>query len=171
MFIGAVSNQMFAQIQKGDYSIGAAASLIVPTGDFSSKTVNGVNTTHGTGFGISAIGKYGLSDFLTIVGDFGWNATSQESKYVASPKKAAALKSEASAPDGNYNYFNFTAGLRANVSFLYGEVRAGYYTGDLGGFGFVPAIGAEFGKFDVQANYTFVNDLSSFGIRLGYYFM
>lgn len=179
----------FGFAQKGETSWGAAASLIIPTGDFSSRTESMASTgfdqykkiEHGTGWGVSAIGKYGLSDFLTIVGTIGFNSVSETQKiyqegYPEEYTKFAAVKTstgghEISSESSSYNFMDFTAGVRANVSFLYVEARAGYYTGDEGGFAFIPAIGAEYGKFDIQANYSIVGDSSNFGIRLGYYFL
>jgi hypothetical protein len=180
MFVSA-----FGFAQKGETSWGAAASLIMPTGDFSSKTENiastggdrYLETTHGTGWGVSAIGKYGINDFLSMVGTIGYNSVSEEIKefdrYPEEYTKAIAKSSdhEVFNESGTYSFMDFTVGVRANVSFAYVEARAGYYTGDQGGFAFVPAIGAEFGKFDVQANYAIVGEGSNFGIRLGYYFL
>ena len=184
LFVGALSNEMYAQ--KGKTSWGAAASLIVPTGDFSSRTENiastGFNryleTTHGTGWGISAIGKYGLNDFLTVVGTVGYNSVSEEITEFETTapdeyEKAIAKSSDHKvfSESGTYTFMDFTAGLRANVSFLYVEARAGYYSGDQGGFAFVPAVGAEYKNFDIQASYALVGDASHVGIRLGYYFL
>ncbi len=171
MFIGAVSNTAFAQ--KGDFQWGVSASLIMPTGDFSSKMDNGYKVEHGTGWGVTTIGKYGINDFLHLVGTFGYSSVSETvTNHMYYEKLAVAKTSDEEYVPGsdNYGFFDFTAGLRANVSFAYVEGRLGYYTGDLGGFAFVPAIGAEFGKWDIQANYAIVGDSSNFGIRLGYYF-
>lgn len=179
MFVSA-----FGFAQQGETSWGASASLIIPTGDFSSKTENLASagydqyseTTHGTGWGISAIGKYGINDFLTMVGTIGYNSVSEDYTIYnrnEEYEKAIAKSTDhvAATESGNYNWMDFTVGARANVSFAYVEARVGYYTGDQGGFAFVPAVGAEFGKFDVQANYSIVGDGSNFGIRLGYYFL
>ena len=183
LITGVFSSEMFAQ--KGKSSWGASASLIMPTGDFSSKTEalastsynRYLETTHSTGFGISAIGKYQLSDMLTMVGTVGWNTVSETLKeYETGYPEETAKKSETYkeniifTEDGSYNFMDFTVGIRANVSFAYVEARTGYYSGDQGGFAFIPAIGAEWKNFDFQANYAIVGDSSNFGIRVGYYF-
>jgi hypothetical protein len=180
MFVSA-----FGFAQQGKTSWGAAASLIMPTGDFSSRTESIASTggdkyleiTHGTGWGIAAIGKYGINDFLTMVGTIGYNSVSEEIKgFDRHPEEYTKAMAKSSGQEyfsesGTYSFMDFTVGARANVSFAYVEARVGYYTGDQGGFAFIPAVGAEFGKFDVQANYSIVGDGSNFGIRLGYYFL
>ena len=185
MFVGAVSNQMFAQ--KGETSFGAAGSIILPQGAFSKQSNDvpsvGFNQyteiTHSTGWGISAIGKYGLSDFLTVVGTLGWYSVPEtiklyEMTYPEESKMAFAKTNPShviAEEDGTYSFVDISAGLRANISFLYVEARAGYFSGDQGGFGFIPAVGAEYKNFDFQANYVIVGDGSHLGFRIGYYFL
>ena len=178
MLFGAIATKI--SVQAGEFKLGPAVSLVMPTGDFKDLKKNfdeagiGYYTVeHGTGFGISAAAKYGLNDFLSIVGDLGWNSVPETiNVYNTYPEKAAFAKENTPVADesGRYDFIDFTVGVRANVGFLYAEARTGYFSGDQGGFGFIPAIGGEFKNFDLQANYTIVGSGSYFGMRLAYYF-
>ena len=64
--------------------------------------------------------------------------------------------------------WEFTAGFRAKISFLYIEARGGYFTG-ANAWGVVPAVGIRLGNFDAQGNLTFAGDYLWSSVRIGYY--
>ena len=64
--------------------------------------------------------------------------------------------------------YELTAGVRGKLSVFYLEGRAGYFFG-FDEFGYVPAAGLRFGKFDLQGSYAIIGGNDFAGFRIGYY--
>ncbi len=163
IFVIIVNSSAFAQFDTSRIHAGNSVSFVMPMGDFKNH--------HDNGYGIYGNIDYDISDFLTARFDLGWNKVQGGEYAYIDPYKLIATKSSSDYHfDGSdYDFWEITAGLRANVGFLYVEGRAGYFSGDLGGFGFVPAVGVRWNKFDLQASYAMVSDASFMSIRLAYY--
>ncbi|RUA25143.1 MAG: hypothetical protein DSY76_06910 [Bacteroidetes bacterium] len=114
-----------------------------------------------------SIGVYGNVDYnfnkhFAARFDLGWNDFS-------GPEKTWIDQSGNTHTDQpNMSVWEFTAGLRVQVSILYIEARGGYYTG-INSWGVTPAVGLRLGKFDLQANYNIADKYEWGGIRLAYY--
>jgi len=157
-----MSTSSFAQFDSSKFTGGNSFQFVIPMGDFSDY--------HDNGYGIYGSLNYDLSDFLTARFDLGWNTVGGSDVVEHYETKLVRKSSEGYTFD-DYSFWEVTAGLRANIGILYVEGRAGYFSGDHGGFGFVPAVGVKFKKFDFQANYAFVGDASFIGLRVGYYWL
>ncbi|WP_020533435.1 hypothetical protein [Flexithrix dorotheae] len=105
-----------------------------------------------TGFGINTNLEYELSEKLAITGEASWN--SWGSRIVEDPKNSVSLM----------------AGIKVNpMRIIYFEARTGYFFGDLEKYALIPAIGARFNKFDLNAGYQ-VSGLYNFAnIRVTYF--
>ena len=105
-----------------------------------------------------------FNDVLAARFDLGWNDVSGPEKIIID------ANGDTHTIHSNMSVWEFTAGIRAKFSFVYIEARAGYFSG-VNKFGYVPAVGLKFGKFDIQGNYTFieVGETEWAAVRLAYY--
>jgi hypothetical protein len=160
-----VGSSSFAQFDSAKFTAGNSFQFVMPMGDFGDH--------HDNGYGIYGNVNYDISDFLTARFDLGWNKVGGSDVTIDSydyTKQTLAKSSDGYSYD-DYSFWEITAGLRANIGIFYVEGRAGYFSGHHGGFGFVPAVGVKFKKFDFQANYAIVSDASFVGLRIGYYWL
>ena len=111
------------------------------------------------GWGIYGNIDYNFNKFLIGRFDLGWNTF--DGPDLTNP--ITGLQEEV-----KMDIWEFTAGLRARLSIFYIEARGGYFTG-VNSWGFVPAVGLRFKKFDLQGNLTIAGDNHWGGIRIGYY--
>lgn len=118
--------------------------------------------TYDHGFGFYGNFDYNLSKHLALRFDLGWNDISgPETSYVDTVGVV-----HMNHP--NMSVWEFTGGLKASVSVIYIEARGGYFTG-INDWGFIPAVGLRFGKFDIQGSYSFVGNNEWISARIGYY--
>jgi len=133
---------------------GNSLNVIIPQGTLANK--------YDHGFGIYANYDYNFNEHFAARFDLGWNDISgPEINFIDS--------------DGNYHYdhpnmsvWEFSAGLKAQVSIFYIEARGGYYSG-VNSWGYTPAVGLRIKKIDLQGNYTFAGDNEWASVRLAYY--
>jgi len=151
--LGIITITQAQQEQKKLIS-GNSFNVMLPQGTFAD--------TYNHGFGIYANIDYNFNKFLAARFDLGWNDVSgPESSYMDAD-------SSFHTHHPNMSVWEFTGGLRLKVAVVYAEVRGGYFTG-LNEWGFVPAAGLRFGKFDIQGSYSIVGDNQWFSGRIAYY--
>lgn len=133
---------------------GNSFNVLLPQGKFAD--------TYDHGFGIYANFEYAFNEHFAARFDLGWNDVSgSETSYIDTIGTV-----HVNHP--NMSVWEFTGGFKASISIFYTEIRGGYFTG-VKNWGFVPAAGIRIGKFDIQANYSFVGDSEWASARIGYY--
>ncbi len=114
-------------------------------------------------FGAYSHFDYNFNEHFAIRLDLGWNDfAGKETEYVDNQGGV-----HTDIPD--MSVWEFTAGLRAKVSYFYLEGRAGYFTG-IHEWGYVPAVGVKFWKLDFQVNIIMTKNVQWGGARIGYFF-
>ncbi len=130
---------------------GNSFNVAFPVGDMAS--------TYDFGWGIYGNVDYNFNKFLAGRFDLGWNTFSGPDISDTITGLSEEVKT---------NVWEFTAGLRVKVAIFYVEARGGYFTG-VDSWGFVPAVGLRFKKFDLQGNLTVAGDNHWGAVRLAYY--
>ncbi len=137
-----------SQAQEKKLVTGNSITLGFPIGD--------MEGMYDMGWGIYGNVDYNFSKFLTGRFDLGWSTFSNN----LAPVEGIEFD--------NLDIWEFTGGLRANISVFYLEGRGGYFTG-INQWGVVPAVGLRFGKLDIQGSLTVAGDYHWGGVRIGYY--
>lgn len=133
---------------------GNSFNYLVPQGNLAK--------TYTHGYGVYANFDYNFSKFLIGRFDLGWNDLSgDETSYIDTLGVVHTNHPSVSL-------WEFSAGLRAQVSVFYIEARGGYFSG-VKEWGVVPAVGLRFGKLDIQGYATITETNSWAGARIGYY--
>ena len=136
-----ISHSAFSQLL-----IGNSASFLSGFGD------HGDMYDNGFGLGVNADLK--IMGQLGLTGEFAWNRWSPSSN---------------SSNLSDINTYNLLAGGKIGLSFLYLELRMGYYFGDIEEFAVIPAAGLRLGKLDLNAGYQLSSDFNFFNFRLAYF--
>lgn len=148
-----ISTSTYAQEEKKFIS-GNSLNIFLPQGTLAE--------TYDHGFGIYANFDYNLNKYFAVRGDLGWNDVSgPETSYLDS---SGVIHTN----HPNRSIWEFTAGMKAQVSILYLEIRGGYFSG-VNEWGIVPAAGIRIKKIDIQGSYTFAGENNWASVRLGYY--
>jgi hypothetical protein len=143
----------YAQEEKKLMS-GNSLNIFIPQGTLAE--------TYDHGYGIYANFDYNLNKYFAVRGDFGWNDVSgPETSYLDT-------NGVIHTNHPNRSIWEFTAGMKAQISIVYIEARGGYFS-SLNEWGVVPAVGLRIKKFDLQGSYSIVGDYEWASIRIGYY--
>ncbi len=130
---------------------GNSFNVAIPIGDMES--------TYNLGLGIYGNIDYNFNKVFAARFDLGWNTFS--GSEIVDPITGLI-------EEPKMDVWEFTAGLRAKLAFVYVEVRGGYFTG-VKSWGVVPAVGVRLGKFDIQGNLNVAGDNQWGAARLTYY--
>ena len=151
LLAGMVSFTANAQKKERKLVSGNSVSFGFPTGNMAS--------TYNFGWGIYGNIDYNLVKFLALRFDLGYNSFS-------GPDITDPVTGLPDTP--KMNVWEFTAGARLKVAFLYVEGRGGYFTG-VNSWGVVPAVGLRFGRIDIQGNYNIAGEDHWGGVRVAFY--
>lgn len=133
---------------------GNSLNVIIPQGTLANRYDHGV--------GIYANYDYNFNEHFAARFDLGWNDISgPETSYVDN-------NGNIHSDHPNMSVWEFSAGLKAQISVFYVEARGGYFTG-VNSWGYTPAVGLRFKKIDLQGNYTFAGDNEWASVRIAYY--
>ncbi len=149
VFIGIVVNAQAQEEKK--WVSGNSFNVSFPVGDMES--------IYDLGLGIYGNIDYNINKVFAARFDLGWNTFSGSD--IIDPITGFSEKPK-------MDVWEFTAGLRAKLAFVYVEARGGYFTG-VKSWGVVPAVGVRLGKFDIQGNLNIAGDNQWGSARLTYY--
>ncbi len=143
LFMGIISN---VNAQEKKLVSGNSIIYAIPQGQTSD--------IYNYGYGISANFDYNFSEHLVGRFDLGWNQFDGDN--------IAGFDLE------KLNVWEFTGGIRGRISLFYAEILGGYYTG-FDSWGYKPAVGIRWNKFDLQGSYNFAGDAEWVSLKLAYY--
>jgi hypothetical protein len=152
MFSLMISSVIHAQ-EESKFVGGNSLGILVPQSD--------LGDVYDIGLGFSGSVDYNATQNFALRLDVGVHSFSGEDEISDTNGNATDSNPEKTV-------YELTAGVRGKLSVFYLEGRAGYFFG-FDEFGYVPAAGLRFGKFDLQLNYALVGGNDFAGFRIGYY--
>ena len=148
-----VSGQSILKENHKSFRMGLALQGSIPTGNFAE--------FYSMGIGGALLFEGQLTNFFSVTAELGYS--SYTGKEVEMPEGLVTME--------NMIVPSVLVGAKFQSGIFYGDIRAGYFMGDMEEIGLVPSIGVQYKNWDFNLGMKALNQYYYGFLRIGYYFL